>query len=94
MTSAETLSIFDAGVATGLSPHTLRYYERAGLIDRVGWADSTHHRYTEAEINWVIFLTKRRATGVPIRIMRQYADLVRGGDGNEAERLALLEAQS
>ena len=33
-----------------------------------------------------------RATGMPIRRIREYADLVRAGDGNEAERLALLEA--
>jgi DNA-binding transcriptional MerR regulator len=92
VTRTEALSISDAGVATGLSPHTLRYGERAGLIDRVGRADSTHRRYTEAEINWVIFLTKLRATGKPIRTTRQYADLVRAGDGNEAGRLALLEA--
>ena len=36
--------------------------------------------------------TRLRATGMPIRRIRQYADLVRAGDGNEAERLALLKA--
>jgi DNA-binding transcriptional MerR regulator len=87
-----TLSISDAAVATGVSAHTLRYYERAGLIDPVGRAGSTHRRYTEAEIEWVVFLTKLRATGMPIRRMRDYADLVRRGDGTEGERLALLEA--
>jgi DNA-binding transcriptional MerR regulator len=86
-----TLSISDAAVATGVSAHTLRYYERAGLIDPVGRAGSTHRRYTEAEIEWVVFLTKLRATGMPIRRMRDYADLVRRGDGTEGERLALLE---
>jgi DNA-binding transcriptional MerR regulator len=86
-----TLSISDAAVATGVSPHTLRYYERAGLIDPVGRAGSTHRRYTGADIEWVVFLTNLRSTGMPIRRMRQYADLVREGDGNEAERLALLE---
>jgi len=39
----------------------------------------------------VVFLTKLRSTGMPIRRMREYADLVRSGDGNEAARLALLE---
>ena len=92
MSTSETLSISDAGAATGLSPHTLRYYERAGLIDPVGRAGSTHRRYTETEIEWVIFVTKLRSTGMPIRRMREYADLVRSGDGNEGERLALLEA--
>jgi DNA-binding transcriptional MerR regulator len=91
MVVTETLSISDAAVATGVSAHTLRYYERAGLIDPVGRAGSTHRRYTGAEIEWVVFLTKLRATGMPIRRMRDYADLVRRGDGTEGERLALLE---
>ena len=91
MVVTETLSISDAALATGLSPHTLRYYERAGLIDPVGRAGSTHRRYTETEIEWVSFLTKLRSTGMPIRRMRDYAELVRAGSGNEPERLAILE---
>ena len=43
-------------------------------------------------MEWVVVCTKLRATGMPIRRIREYAELVRAGDGNEAERLALLEA--
>ena len=93
MAIAEALSISDAARATGVSTHTLRYYERAGLmLDRVERASSSHRRYTDDEVRWVVLLTKLRSTGMPIRRMREYADLVRAGDGNEAERLALLEA--
>ncbi len=93
MVTADALSISDAAEATGLSTHTLRYYERAGLmLDRVERAPSSHRRYTDAEIRWVTLLTKLRATGMPIRRIREYAELVRAGDGNEPERLALLEA--
>jgi len=91
--ASAALSISDAARATGVSAHTLRYYERAGLmLDRVGRAPSSHRRYSEEELRWVVLLTKLRSTGMPIRRMREYADLVRAGDGNEAERLALLEA--
>ena len=87
------LSISDAARVTGVSAHTLRYYERAGLmLDRVGRASSSHRRYSDDDIRWVVLLTKLRSTGMPIRRVRQYAELVRAGDGNEAERLALLEA--
>ena len=87
------LSISDAAHATGVSVHTLRYYERAGLmLDAVGRASSSHRRYTEDEVRWVVLLTRLRATGMPIRRVRAYADLVRAGGGNEEERLALLEA--
>jgi DNA-binding transcriptional MerR regulator len=90
---ADALTISGAAEATGLTAHTLRYYERAGLmLDRVERAPSSHRRYTEAEIQWVTLLTKLRATGMPIRRIREYADLVRGGTGNETERLALLQA--
>jgi DNA-binding transcriptional MerR regulator len=93
MLTADAVSISDAAHATGLSVHTLRYYERAGLmLDRVERAPSTHRRYTEAEIRWVTLLTKLRSTGMPIRRIREYAELVREGEGNEDERLALLEA--
>jgi DNA-binding transcriptional MerR regulator len=93
MLTADALSISDAAEATGLSTHTLRYYERAGLmLDPVERAPSSHRRYTEAEIRWVTLLTKLRSTGMPIRRIREYADLVRAGEGNETERLALLQA--
>ena len=93
MVTADALSISDAAELTGLSAHTLRYYERAGLmLDPVERAPSTHRRYTDAEIRWVTLLAKLRATGMPIRRIREYAELVREGEGTEAERLALLEA--
>ena len=93
MVTAEALSISDAAELTGLSAHTLRYYERAGLmLDTVERAPSSHRRYTEDDIRWVTLLTRLRATGMPIRRIREYADLVREGEGNEAERLALLQA--
>jgi DNA-binding transcriptional MerR regulator len=92
VTDARALSISEAARATGLSAHTLRYYERVGLmLDPVDRAESTHRRYSEQDIDWVLLLTKMRRTGMPIRRLRDYADLVRAGDGNERARLALLE---
>ncbi|WP_374122161.1 MerR family transcriptional regulator [Frankia sp. AiPa1] len=80
-----------AAQATGVSVHTLRYYERAGLMRMpVARATSSHRRYTETDIAWVIFLTRLRLTGMPIREMARYARLAGAGEGNEAERLELL----
>jgi DNA-binding transcriptional MerR regulator len=87
-----TLTIAEAAAATGLSPHTLRYYERDGLLlDAVERAASGHRRYTERDLGWLHLLTRLRATGMPIREIREYADLVRQGDGTEPQRLALLQ---
>ncbi|WP_273653102.1 MerR family transcriptional regulator [Cellulomonas fimi] len=87
------LSIAEAAEATGLTAHTLRYYERDGLLlDAVDRATSGHRRYTEQDLGWIRLVTKLRATGMPVREIRLYADLVRAGEGNEDERLALLRA--
>ena len=88
-----SLSIAEAADATGLTTHTLRYYERDGLLlDAVDRAPSGHRRYSEDDVGWIRMITRLRSTGMPIREVREYADLVRAGDGNEAERLQLLVA--
>jgi DNA-binding transcriptional MerR regulator len=88
---AATLTISDAATATGVSAHTLRYYERAGLLDPVDRAGSGHRRYAEEDLARIQFLTKLRSTGMPIRQIREYAELMRRGDDTHAARLALLE---
>ena len=85
-------TIADAARASGVTAHTLRYYERAGLLPSVERNGSGHRRFTDEDIAWVVMVTRLRATGMPIRAIRRYAELVRAGDGNERERLALLEA--
>jgi DNA-binding transcriptional MerR regulator len=84
------LTIADATERTGLTAHTLRYYERDGLMLGVNRARSGHRRYTERDIGWIELITKLRATGMPIREIRRYAQLVRDGADNERERLDLL----
>ncbi|WEK13987.1 MAG: MerR family transcriptional regulator [Candidatus Microbacterium phytovorans] len=87
----EGLSISDAAAATGLSTHTLRYYERAGLmLSPVDRASSTHRRYSDADIAWVQFLTRLRSTGMPIATVRAYTELVRAGEDTVDERRELL----
>jgi DNA-binding transcriptional MerR regulator len=88
-----SLSIAEAAEQTGLTAHTLRYYERDGLMrTAVRRSASGHRAYDEADLSWITLIAKLRATGMPIRDVKQYAALVRAGAGNEAERLALLQA--
>jgi DNA-binding transcriptional MerR regulator len=92
-THATGISIAAAAELTGLSADTLRYYERDGLMLRpVPRGGSGHRQYAEGDLDWVRLITKLRSTGMPIRDVRRYADLVRAGDGNEGERLELLQA--
>lgn len=87
-----SMTIAQAAAATGLSVHTLRYYERIGLLDPVERRDNSHRRYTQDDLNWIDFLLKLKATGLPVRAMLRYAELRRLGNTMEsvAERKAIL----
>jgi DNA-binding transcriptional MerR regulator len=87
------VTIAEAAHRTGVSVHTLRYYERAGLV--VTAVDRTaggRRRYHQLDLDWIVICTRLRATGMPIKEIRRYAQLVSAGHGNEKERLALMEA--
>lgn len=87
------LTIAEAADRTGVSVHTLRYYERAGLVvTPVDRTSGGRRRYYSLDLKWIKICTKLRATGMPIKAVHRYAELVREGRGNEKERLALLEA--
>ena len=81
-----TLTISDAAQQSGISAHTLRYWERAGLLQPVSRNGSGHRRYAEEDLERIKFLTKLRATGMPIRQVRRYAELLNGGDDTNEER--------
>lgn len=87
-----SLTIAEAATQAGVSVYTLRYYERAGLLTPIERNVSGHRRFTPEDVEWIVVCRRLRATGMPIRRIRAYAELVRDGDGNEADRLALLAA--
>lgn len=77
--------------ATGVSAHTLRYYERAGLIRPVARNAGNQRRYSADDVAWVGFLLRLRETGMPIARMREYAALREQGPATTEPRLRLLE---
>jgi DNA-binding transcriptional MerR regulator len=87
------ISIAEAARRTGVSVHTLRYYERAGLVvTPVDRTSGGRRRYRRLDLEWITVCTRLRATGMSIKTIRRYAELVAAGHGNEHERLALMEA--
>ena len=74
-----------------MTAHTLRYYERVGLIQPVGRARNGHRRYTEADAAWLNFLHCMRDTNMPIREMQRYAALREMGEATIEQRRQLLE---
>lgn len=76
---------------TGLSRHTLRYYEKIGLIEGITRESDGHRYYSENDIAWIGFLNRLRVTGMPIKQMLKFADLRRLGDSTASERRQMLE---
>jgi DNA-binding transcriptional MerR regulator len=85
------MTIAEVAELTGVTAHTLRYYERIGLLD-VGRLQSGHRRYTEHDVDRVVFITRLRATAMPMRAIQRYFELVAAGPSTEDERLTLLHA--
>lgn len=86
------LTVQQASDKTGLSAHTIRYYERIGLLPSIERASNGHRRYSEDDIGWIEFLKCLRSTGMPISEMQRYVELQQEGDSTLHGRLALLEA--
>ncbi|MEU9124487.1 MerR family transcriptional regulator [Streptomyces sp. NPDC048506] len=92
VTHAEPLSIGEVAERTGLSVHALRLYEREGLLVRpVHRTSGGRRRYTSSEVDWLLICVKLRESGMPLADLKRFAELVRRGPGNEAERLRLLD---
>jgi DNA-binding transcriptional MerR regulator len=89
-TEQETFTVQQVAAQTGLSEHTLRYYERIGLLLPITRTTNGHRRYSQMHLRFIGFVIKLRATGMPIEKMREYAALIHAGEGNEGERLRLL----
>lgn len=86
-----TISIAQAAESSGLSIDTLRYYERIGLVDPPARDSGGRRVYTEADLTWLSFLTRLRTTGMPIRMMREYARLRRHGVTTASRRRQILQ---
>ncbi|TDC47221.1 MerR family transcriptional regulator [Jiangella ureilytica] len=84
-----TETISEVAERTGVTAHTLRYYERIGLLDVP--RDSAGRRlYTPDDVDRVVFITRLRQLDMPIRDIQRYFELVLAGPATEPDRLALL----
>ncbi|MFF2328902.1 MULTISPECIES: MerR family transcriptional regulator [unclassified Streptomyces] len=77
---------------TGLTAHTLRWYERIGLMPHVDRSHTGQRRFTNRDLDWLAFVGKLRLTGMPVAGMVRYAELLREGDHTFEERQELLES--
>ena len=85
------MTIQELSETVGLSAHTLRYYEKEGLIFSVNRTKNGHRRYSEDDIAWIRFLCCLRATGMPISQIKLYITLMQAGESTIEERKTILE---
>lgn len=85
------MNIAEFASRCGLTPHTLRYYERIGLLGSVARRANGHRDFGPRDVAWVEFLHRLRSTGMGIGEMLRYAELRARGDATLAARKALLE---
>ena len=85
--------ISEVSKLVNLNQHTLRYYEKIGLIKTLKKDDSGNRIYTDADITWIKFLIKLKHTGMKLSEMQKYSELRYAGESTVTERRELLEKQ-
>lgn len=85
-------TISEVAAICGLSAHTLRWYERIGLMPHVDRSHTGQRRFTNRDLDWIGLVGKLRLTGMPVADMVRYAELVREGEHTFPERHELLVA--
>lgn len=86
-----TISIGELSKASGLSTHTLRYYEKLGVLTPADRTMSGHRRYRANAVVWLDFVLRLKITGMPLAEIRTYAQLRAKGDATLQSRLTMLE---
>ncbi len=76
---------------TNLSAHTLRYYEKIGLLHPVRHKENGHREYNDADIHWVGFIKRLKETGMALSNIQKYAELRAAGEHTAKERMELLQ---
>jgi DNA-binding transcriptional MerR regulator len=84
--------IGEVSETTGLTAHTLRWYERIGLLDPVDRSYAGRRLYSDADLSRLAFLARLRLTGMPVADMLRYVELVRAGETTCEQRHQLLLA--
>ncbi|MDH6627134.1 DNA-binding transcriptional MerR regulator [Streptomyces sp. LBL] len=88
----DSYTISEVVAVTGLTAHTLRWYERIGLMPHIDRSHTGQRRYSNRDLDWLDLVGKLRLTGMPVADMVRYAELVREGDHTYGDRFELLKA--
>ncbi|MEM9787688.1 MAG: MerR family transcriptional regulator [Pseudomonadota bacterium] len=84
------MRIAEASEACGLSTHTIRFYEKSGMLPPIERGSDGHRRFTPHLIEWLTLLYWLRETGMSLAVMRRFASLSKTGDAGIAQRRQIL----
>lgn len=84
------MNVKEFSEAVGVSAHTIRYYDKLGLLGDVGRRSNGHRCFTGKDVEWIAFIQRLKNTGMPIARILDYAQLRSEGDVTLPERLQLL----
>jgi len=89
--SGSCMNIQKFSEITNISAHTIRYYEKIGLLRNVSRNSSGHRWFTEKDIIWIEFIKRLKDTGMPLDNIRKYADLRDEGISTSEFRMQMLQ---
>ena len=89
--TSNAISIGELSRLSGVSPHTLRFYEAEGVLKPAGRAANGHRRYRREDVLWLEFVLRLKVTGMPLAEIRQYAVLRAQGEKTLQPRLTMLK---
>ncbi len=87
------MQISDVSEKFDISPDTLRYYERVGLLPPVRRSKSGLRDYSESDLMWIDFIKCMRSAGLPIEQLVRYVQLFPQGEATIEARKQILKDQ-
>ncbi|MEM7076390.1 MAG: MerR family transcriptional regulator [Pseudomonadota bacterium] len=84
------MRIAEAAEACGLSAHTIRFYEKTGMLPEIERGPDGHRRFTPRLVEWLTLLYWLRETGMSLKQMRRFTALAKAGDAGIQERRQIL----
>jgi len=85
------ISIGELSRLSGLSPHTLRFYEAEGILKPAGRTANGHRQYHGEDVLWLEFVLRLKLAGMPLAEIKQYAILRSQGEKTLQPRLTMLK---
>jgi DNA-binding transcriptional MerR regulator len=85
-------TISEAAEKIGIPPSTIRYYDKEGLLPNIKRKNGIRI-FEDIDLRLMGLLTCLKNTGMPIKHIRDYVDLIQQGDASLQERYDIIKAQ-